>query len=121
MSRKRNRYGNKMHHKRVMEKKFATNYRFGSPCNVHLLRDKLEREAEDEDNWWIIKHPPRNHGWEYWQMWDMTGMRQYAKKFSDKRIRQKYRIMLIKDDPEDIVAPRGADYEKEYDYTWTIW
>ena len=24
-------------------------------------------------------------------------------------------------DPEDVIAMRGADYEKEYDYMYTIW
>lgn len=117
----RNRYAQKKKHKREMEKKYATRYRFGSPCNVNLLRDQLMREAEEEDSWWLKKHPPRNNGWEYWKDWSLSGARQYAKKFSDKRIRQKYRTMIQKMDAEDVTAPRGADYEKEFDYFWTIW
>lgn len=118
---KRTRYSQKLKHKREMEKKYATRYMFGRPCNVRRLRDKLEREAEESDSWWLKKHPPRNNGWEYWKQWDLSGMRGYAKKYSDKRIRQRYREMIKKMDHEEITAPRGADYEKEYDYLWTIW
>lgn len=116
-----NRYAMKRKHKRELEKKYATQYRFGSPCNVRILRDELMRKAEEEDSWWLKKYPPRNNGWEYWKSWDLSGARGYAKKYSDKRIRQRYREMIKKMDPEEIIAPRGADYEKEYDYLWTIW
>ena len=92
------RYTNKRIHKRKMEKKFANHWYYGRtrPGDVKLLREQLMREAE-------------------------TGRRQYAKKYSDRRIRQKYRQLIHNLDPEDVTAPRGADYEKEYDYNWTIW
>ncbi len=121
---KTNRYTRKRKHKQILEKQYANQYHYGrsSPCDVRLLRDKLTREAEEEaDSWWYRKHPPRNKGWEYWRIYYLTGMRQFAKKFSDKRIRQKYRQMIKKMDPEDVTAPRGSDYEKEFDYNWTIW
>ncbi len=94
--------------------------KYGSVQNLSLFEDKLRREAE-EDHYWNRKHPPRNGGWEYWREYFFTEERQYAKKYSDKRIRQKYRQLIKKMDPEDVTAPRGADYEKEYDYAWTIW
>lgn len=121
---KMNRYARKRKHKREMEKKFAQKYAYGRSgmYNVRILRDRLEREAQSEEYaWWRKKHPPRNNGWEYWRTYYMTGMRQYAKKYSDKKIRQKYRRMIRRLDPEDVTAPKGADYEKEYDYNWTIW
>lgn len=117
---KRNRYAMKRIHKRKLEERFAKRY-MASPCNVRLLRDRLIREAEESESWWLVKHPPRNKGWEYWQAFDLSGRRGFAKKYSDKRIRQKYRQMIKKMDLEDVTAPRGADYEKEFDYTWTIW
>ena len=120
---KTNRYANKRKHKRELEKKYAKGYAYGSgQYDVKFLKQKLVSEANAEENeWWRRKHPPRNNGWEYWRTYYMTGMRQYAKKYSDKKIRQKYRRMFRKEDLEDIAALRGADYEKEYDYTWTIW
>ena len=118
---KTNRRARKLRHKREMEKKFAKGYWFGSGrYDVRWLRNKLERDAQ-EDWWWIRKHPPRNNGWEYWKVSYLTGPRQYAKKYSDKHIRQKYRLMIHHSDPEDVVALRGADYEKEFDYANTIW
>ena len=113
-----NRYAQKRKHIREQEKKYARKYYGGD--NVKALRRKLEDEAA-EDNYWNRKHPPRNGGWEYWHHWYITGRRQFAKKYSDKTIRQKYRQIIRKLDPEDVTAPHGADYEKEYDYNWTIW
>lgn len=113
----RNRYSQKRKHKREMQKKYAMKY---GVYNVKILRDRLEREAE-EDSWWLRKHPPKNKGWEYWRICYLTGPRQYAKKYTDKHIRQKYRQMIKKFDPEDVTAPKCADYEKEYDYAYTIW
>ena len=96
-------------------------YSFGRDHNLKEFKDRQLREAEEHSDWWSEKHPPKNGGWEYWGEYFLSGMRQYAKKYSDKRIRQKYRQMIKKMDPEDVTAPRGADYEKEYDYWWTIW
>ena len=78
------------------------------------------RDAE-EDTYWNRRHPPRNGGWEYWRIYYLTGPRQYAKKCTDRRIRQKYRQMIHHMDPEDVTALRGSDYEKEFDYNWEIW
>ena len=117
-----NRYARKRRHKRELEKKFAKVYAYGSSqYDVGILRRRLIAEADEDDSWWREKHPPRNRGWEYWRAYYLSGRRQYAKKYSDKRIRQKYRMMIRQLDPEDISAPCGADYEKEYDYSWTVW
>lgn len=112
-----NRHAQKRRHKQKLEQQYTNKYGYSS---VHNLREKKMLEAE-EDHWWNRKHPPRNNGWEYWRIWYLTGPRQYAKKYTDKRIRQKYRRMIKKFDPDEVTAPKGADYEKEYDYAWTIW
>ena len=105
-----NRHARKRRHKRELEKKFAKTYSYGSgQYDVRWLREKLEREAQ-EDTWWRRKHMPRNNGWEYWKTYYLSGMRGYAKKYSDKCIRQKYRQMLKSMDMNDVVALRGADY-----------
>lgn len=117
---RRSLYAQKKHHKRVMKKQYAMKY--GDITNIRLLRDKLERDAEEyRDSYWYRKHPARNNGWEYWRQWYISGRRRIAKKYTDKRIRQKYRQMIHRYDPDDVTAPRGSDYEKEYDYAWTIW
>lgn len=118
-----NRYTRKRIHKRKMEKHYANIYGYGGGAyDVRKLRDKLMREAdEDSDSLWRRKHAPRNRGWEYWKYYYLTGRRQYAKKYSDKRIRQKYRQIIKHNDHDDVPALRGAAYEKEYDYSWTVW
>ena len=117
---KRNRYAQKRQHKREMKKRYMRKYACGVYHNLKLFEDKL-REEGSQDTLWNRKHPPRNGGYEYWDEFFYSGKRQYAKKYSDKRIRQKYRQLIKKLDHEDVTAPRGADYEKEYDYWWTIW
>lgn len=120
---KGNRYSRKRRHKRELEKKYAKSYMYGSgQYNVRWLRGELIRQAEeDADTWWRKKHPPRNRGWEYWRTYTLSGRRGYAKKYSDKVIRQRYRQMIRNHDLEDVVALRGAQYEKEFDYSWTVW
>lgn len=116
---RKSRYFQKREHKRKLKKKYAVKYGWS---NVRLLQDKEERDAEEyKDTYWGRKHPPRNNGWTYWRIWYISGRRGYAKKYSDKRIRQKYRQMVRKQDPDDVTAPRGADYQKEYEYNWTVW
>lgn len=116
-----NRYATKRKHKRQQERHFANIYSYGSSAygNINLLRDKLMREAEEEKEY--RKHQPRNGGWEYWKIYYLTGRRKYAKNYSNRHIRQKYRQMIHKMEPEDVTAPRGADYEKEFDYAYTVW
>lgn len=115
-----NRHALKRRHKLEMQKRYMRKY--GGPHSLKMFEDEQRRKEEEyADTYWGRKHPGRNGGWEYWTEWFMSGRRQYAKKYSDKRIRQKYRQMIKKMDPEDVTAPRGADYEKEYDYAWTVW
>ena len=111
-----NRHAMKRRHKREVQKRYMRKY--GGPQSLKMFEDKLRHEAEED---WYWKNPPRNGGWDYWTEWYMSGRRQYAKKYGDKRIRQKYRQMIKKMDPEDVTAPRGSDYEKEFDYNWIIW
>lgn len=108
-----NRHAMKMRHKHEMQKRYMRKY--GGYQNLKIFEEEIRRQNH---GWYKSQ---RNGGWDYWSEWYLTGSRQYAKKYSDKRIRQKYRQMIKKLSPEDVTAPRGADYEKEYDYAWTIW
>lgn len=114
-----NRHALKRKHKRELEKKYTIKMYNGDPRSVKEFKAKLEEDANDV--WWIAFHHPRNNGWEYWKNFYLSGRRQYAKKYTDKRIRQKYRQMIHHFDPEDVTAPQGSDYEKEFDYNWIIW
>ena len=74
----------------------------------------------------------RNGGYEYWQHCYITGPRTYAKSCTNRAIRAMYRDLLRGLDREcdddarelwgdEIQAMTGSDYEKIYDYDWTIW
>ena len=115
-----NRHALKRRHKHELQKRHMLQYSNGRDHNIKEFSDRLRGEAR-EDSYWNRRHPPRNGGWEYWRGYYLSGVRQYAKKYSDKRIRQKYRLMINHMDPEDVTAPQRASYEKEYDYAWTVW
>lgn len=119
---KKNRYAMKRRHKLELQKSYMLGYSHGRNQSLKLFADEL-REIEDRyaDTLWGRKHPARNGGYEYWKKTYLTGSRQVAKKYSDKRIRQKYRRLIHHMDPEDVTLPQGADYEKEFDYIWTVW
>lgn len=113
-----NRYATLCRHKRKMRKSHMIQYGHGRDQNIKLFADRLREEHRDR--WWRTD-TGRNGGYEYWQKYSMTGRRQFAKRYSDKRIRQKYRQMIHHVDPDDVCLPQRADYEKEFDYSWTIW
>lgn len=112
-----NRHAMKRKHKRFLEKKFARTYGYGSVWCVETLRDKLIAEANDDYLVWLLHaNNIRNGGWEYWKTWYMSGRRGFAKKWSNKRVRQQYRQMIHNADHEDIIALRGSGYRDMYDY-----
>lgn len=116
-----NRYAAKRKHKRQMKKKYSI-LCDGYATNTHLTRQRHERWMEEEWRWW---HPdPRNNGYHYWCIYDLSGRRGYGKDRTNRTIRAMYRDLLhdMDDDTmEDLVALRGSDYEKMYDYAYEIW
>ena len=80
-----------------------------SQLNYDQILDKYR------DDPWML------HEIKYWKICYLTGPRQYAKYGTDRRIRQRYRIIVITHDLEDIIAPQHSDYRKEYDYSNDIW
>lgn len=115
------RYQQMRRHKRKLKEKYAKS-RWDYRENIKLLEAE-EREKADRDDWFYRRGPKylRNGGFMYWQDFSISGSRQYAKKYSDKRIRQRFREMLSKMDYEDVPAYHGKDHEKEFDYNWAVW
>ena len=62
----------------------------------------------------------RNGGYTYWETYYLSGPRKYAKQATNRKIRAKYRDMIKTTDLEEIQVLSGADYEKEFDYWWTV-
>lgn len=117
-----NRYAKKRKHKRLLQQRYMREYGARSYGSLQEFRDEMIDKYESEkDTWWMKRHPARNYGYVYWKPVYLSGRRKYAKKYSDKRIRQKYRIMIRSLDPEDVDAPRRGHYVREFDYDWTVW
>lgn len=119
MNRKRSRYSRMKKHKRMLKQKYLMRIcdkSYGG--NLRLLEDSL---SDGEPNYFKRL---RNRGFEYWDQTYISGSRRFAKDMTNGVIRTKYRNMIHRGDPdemEDAQALRGSDYEKMYDYLWTIW
>ena len=117
MNRRLNRHAMVRKHKRKMKQRYGrglyTNYR----TNLRLHEDECCEKYADRQN-------IRNGGYEYWKTYYLTGPRRYAKSCTNRAIRSRYRDMLrtiAEDMLDEVQALCGSDYEKMYDYDWTIW
>ena len=114
-----NRYANKRKHKRRMKQRHAMLY--GNRTNLDLVRQQCQNDS-DSWRWWTKRHS-RNGGYEYWRQFYLSGPRRYAKECTNSVIRSRYRDMLrsmTDEDVEDIQALTGSDYEKIFDFWWTL-
>lgn len=117
MRKRLNRYAAKRKHKREQKKKYGHGL-------YTTYRTNLRRHEDECRERWGDTRNARNGGYEYWQAYYLTGRRRYAKEATNGIIRAMFRDMLqniTEDDMEDIPVFRGADYEKAYDYMWTVW
>lgn len=103
--------------KRIDKKRHAMMYDMCT--NTDLLRQHLE-ETSGEFGWWS-RHHPRNGGYEYWRVYYLSGARRFAKRQTNKVLRGLYREMIKHMDPDDVPALKNSDYQKTFDYNWTIW
>lgn len=111
-----NRFARKRRHKYELKKKHARD------TGRHSVRYDEERERYWNNQFCGSKwHNPQNGGYIYWQRTYLSGCRRYAKFCTNRRIRSRYRMQIRLLDPEDIVAPRGSDYEKEFDFSGTLY
>jgi hypothetical protein len=117
---KPNRYANKRKHKRLQKKQYARRDGIYSD-NLNMMEQECLDEYERYP--WRGKNRP-NNGYEYWQTMYLSGPRQYAKWCTNRAIRAYYRDQIRKLDEEmldDLQGLQGADYEKMFDYLWTVW
>lgn len=103
-----NRYRRRRYHKRVIIRRFEKHWD-RSRLNYVQILDKYR-----DDPWMLNEIKP-------WKIRYLTGPRQHAKYGTDRRIRQRYRTIVITHELEDIIAPQHSDYRKEYDYSNDIW
>lgn len=117
MRKRLNRHAEELRHKRKLKQKYGHGLYQGYRTNTHLHEDECRERYGDMRN-------ARNGGYQYWQSYYLTGPRQYAKFCTNRAIRAMYRDLLrsiCEEDLDDIQAFQGSDYEKAFDYDWTIW
>ena len=117
---KDNRYARKRQHKRELKKKHAVRYdNYDIGLDERLAKEEYARDLESGQ---VCKwQDPRNEGYTYWVDFSLSGSRSYAKYCTNRKIRSKYRDLIASQEFDHIMALRGSQYEKEYDYFWTIW
>lgn len=115
-----NRYARKRKHKRVMKKIHA--------AKLDRYDPQLDEEKSRDDYFDTLVNYPRakwidhrNGGYTYWNRCYLSGRRKFAKQNTNRRIRSQFRDLIANEHPDNIPALRGADYEKWYDYMWTIY
>lgn len=108
-------YAKKRLHKRKLKKRFLGSM-WGYP---------QYKSYED----YLANHKPYYFGWgydfepnqKYWQKVYVTGSRKLAKDQTNRKIRRKFRDEIQKGEYDSLPACHGAEYQKYFDYMWTIW
>ena len=112
-----NRYARKKQHKWELKKRHTKDVynRITTP-----QYDEMKMRRSYEEYLGYKWNDGRNGGYTYWDTCYLSGPRKVAKHATNRKIRAKYRDALANEDPEDIQALSGSDYEKEFDYWWTV-
>lgn len=113
-----NRHAKMRKHKRYTKEKHSDQMTGGRVSNLKLYADKCR------DYWGDYHGGDRNGGYHYWETLYLTGSRKFAKQSTNRKIRAQYRSALSSADINDLVdvqALSGSDYEKAFDYAWTLW
>ena len=129
-SMRKNRYSNKRHHIDVQKKKFLGGL-WRSSSRGMSYEQYLATRDEDEREW---RAKPYKQGGlpayeQYWSTCYVSGPRGYAKDMTSSILRSDWRnmknaLLLLEDDEFDDVdydIGNNSDYQKHFDYTWTIW
>ena len=127
---RKNRYSNKRHHIDVQKKKFLRGLYRSSTIGMSY-EQYLATLDEDEREW--RSRPYKQGGMpaceQYWSTCYISGVRGYAKDMTSNILRSNWRnmknaLLLLEDDEFDDVdysIGNNSDYQKHFDYTWTVW
>ena len=117
MSHHPNRYIRKQRHKRELKRRHAI---YAQLYYAKLDEEKCHKEYEEDRQYFKwIEH--RNRGYDYWKPFYLSGCREFAKKCTNRCIRSRFRMKVHAMDPEEISIMRHSDYQKDFDYWWTLW
>lgn len=117
-----NRYARKLQHKHKLKRKHAVRYSvYDVGADERKARDEYWQSCLTAGRVYRRRLDHRNGGYKYWEDFSLSGPRAYAKYCTNRRIRSKYRNLASRADQDHIQAMRGSQYEKEYDYAYTVW
>lgn len=127
---RKNRYSNKRHHIDVQKKKFLSGlYRSST---IGMSYEQYLATLNEEERKWRAR-PYKQGGMpaceQYWSTCYVSGVRGYAKDMTSNVLRSDWRnmknaLLLLEDDEFDDIdysIGNNSDYQKHFDYTWTIW
>lgn len=116
---KKNRYARKRQHIDEQKKKHAIAWQVYDAG----IDERKEKRSYAEDVASGYKHcDPRNGGYQYWTEFYLSGPKSYAKECTNRKIRAKYRDLFNSgEDHDHIMGLKGSQYEKEFDFWWTVY
>ena len=127
---KKNRYSNKRHHIDVQKKKFLSGLWRSSTIGMSYEQYLATRSDEEREyRTRAYKQGGLPSCEQYWSTCYVSGPRGFAKDMTSSILRSDWRnmknaLLLLEDDEFDDVdysIGNNSDYQKHFDYTWTIW
>ena len=127
---KKNRYSNKRHHIDVQKKKFLSGLWRSSTIGMSYEQYLATRSDEEREyRTRAYKQGGLPSCEQYWSTCYVSGPRCFAKDMTSSILRSDWRnmknaLLLLEDDEFDDVdysIGNNSDYQKHFDYTWTIW
>ena len=127
---RKNRYSNKRHHIDVQKKKFLSGLWRRSTIGMSYEQYLATRSDEEREyRTRAYKQGGLPSCEQYWSTCYVSGPRCFAKDMTSSILRSDWRnmknaLLLLEDDEFDDVdysIGNNSDYQKRFDYTWTIW
>ena len=127
---RKNRYSNKRHHIDVQKKKFLRGLWRSSTIGMSYEQYLATRSDEEREyRTRAYKQGGLPSCEQYWSTCYISGPRCFAKDMTSSILRSDWRnmknaLLLLEDDEFDAVdysIGNNSDYQKRFDYTWTIW
>ena len=127
---RKNRYSNKRHHIDVQKKKFLSGLWRSSTIGMSYEQYLATRSDEEREyRTRAYKQGGLPSCEQYWSTCYVSGPRCFAKDMTSSILRSDWRnmknaLLLLEDDEFDDVdysIGNNSDYQKHFDYTWTIW
>ena len=127
---RKNRYSNKRYHIDVQKKKFLSGLWRSSTIGMSYEQYLATRSDEEREyRTRAYKQGGLPSCEQYWSTCYVSGPRCFAKDMTSSILRSDWRnmknaLLLLEDDEFDDVdysIGNNSDYQKHFDYTWTIW